>query len=143
MSILRAPLIAALTMVSCAAFAQQGTVRIITPDSEHIYSADPRKAGQLLDDEALQRENKRKQRAKMEREYQRDQARRQEELDAAAARAAAATAPYEEQQSDQVWSYGAPFGSRQFRRAFGSGRQIRAGAAPRSAPAAVSSSHHR
>ena len=95
MSVLRAPLIAAaLTMVSCTAFAQQGTVRIITPDSEHVYSADPRKAGQLLDDEALQRENERKQRAKMEREYQRDQARRQEELDAAAARAAAATAPF-------------------------------------------------
>jgi hypothetical protein len=145
MSILRAPLIAAaLTMVSCTAFAQQGAARIITPDSEHVYSADPRKAGELLDDEALQRENERKQRAKMEREYQRDQALRQEELDAAAARAAAATAPfYEEQPSDQVWSYGGPFGSRQFRRAFGSGRQIRAGAAPRGAPAAVSSSHHR
>jgi hypothetical protein len=144
MNTFHSPLIAALTMVSCTAFAQQGTVRIITPDNEHVYSADPRKAGQLLDDEALQRENERKQRAKSEREeYQRDQARRQEELDAAAARAAAATAPYYEEQSDQVWSYGAPFGSRQFRRAFGSGRQIRAGAAPRGAPAAVSSSHHR
>jgi hypothetical protein len=143
MSILRTPLIAALTMVSCAAFAQQGTVRIITPDSEHVYSADPSKAGQLLDDEALQQENERKQTAKIERERQREQERRQEELDAAAARTAAATAPYEGQQSDQGWSYGGPFGSGQFRRAFGSGRQIRAGAAPRGAPAAVSSSHHR
>src|SRR5712672_284710 len=97
MGILRAPLIAALTMVSWAAFAQQGTVRIITPDSEHVYSADPRKAGQLLDDEALQRENERKQSAKMEREYQRE-AQRQEELDAAAARAAAAAAPFYEEQ---------------------------------------------
>jgi hypothetical protein len=143
MSILRAPLIAALTMVSCAAFAQQATVRIITPDSEHIYSSDPARAGEILDDEALQLQNERALKAKIWRE-QREDARRQEELDAAAARAAAATAPfYEEQPSDQVWSYGGPFGSRQFRRAFGSGRQIRAGAAPRGAPAAVSSSHHR
>jgi hypothetical protein len=143
MSILRAPLIiAALTMVSCAAFAQQGTVRIITPDSEHIYSSDPARAGEILDDEALQLQNERALKAKIWRE-QREDARRREELDAAAARAAAATAPYEDQQSDQGWSYGGLFGSRQFRRAFGSGRQIRAGVAPRGAPAAVSSSHHR
>ena len=110
----RTTLIAALTMVSCAAFAQQGTVRIITPDSEHVYSADPRKAGQLLDDENLQRENERKQRAKMEREYQRDEARRQEERDAAAARAAAAG--YEEQESAQGGSYGGVLVGRQNRR---------------------------
>src|SRR5260221_14330187 len=97
MNTFRALLIAALTMISWAAIAQQGTIRIITPDSEHVYSADPREAGRLLDDEALQRENERKQGAKMEREYQRDQARRQEELDAAAGRGAAAG--YEEQQS--------------------------------------------
>jgi len=113
MNTFRAPLIAALMMISWAAFAQQGTIRIITPDSEHVYSADPRKAGQLLDDEALQRENERKQRAKMEREYQRDQARRQEELDATAARAAAAG--YEEQQSAQGGSYAGAFVSRQNR----------------------------
>jgi len=113
MNTFRAPLIAALTMISWAAFAQQGTIRIITPDSEHVYSADPRKAGQLLDDEALRRENERKQRAKMEREYQRDQARRQEELDAAAARAAAAG--YEEQQSAQGGSYAGAFVRRQNR----------------------------
>jgi hypothetical protein len=112
MNTFRAPLIAALMMISWAAFAQQGTIRIITPDSEHVYSADPRKAGQLLDDEALQRENERKQRAKMEREYQRDQARRHEDLDATAARAAAAG--YEEQQA-QGGSYAGAFVSRQNR----------------------------
>jgi hypothetical protein len=47
MSILRAPLIAALTMFSCTAFAQQGTVRIITPDSEHIYSGFTPMCGRL------------------------------------------------------------------------------------------------
>jgi Skp family chaperone for outer membrane proteins len=112
MNTFRAPLIAALTMVaSCAAFAQQGTVRIITPDSEHVYSADPRKAGQLLDDEALQRENELKQRAKMQRI---ENARRQEELDAEQARlnaeaAQAAAAAYEEQQlvgSSYVGTFG-------------------------------------
>jgi len=112
MNTFRAPLIAAavLTMTSCAAFAQ---VRVIGPDSEHVYSTDPREGGRLLDDEALQRENERKQRAKMEREYQRDQARRQEELDAAAQ---AAAAGYEEQQSVQDGSYVGAFVGRQSRR---------------------------
>jgi hypothetical protein len=53
METFRTPLVAValLTMVSCAAFAQ---VRIITPDSEHVYSTDPRTPGQQLpDDEAL------------------------------------------------------------------------------------------
>jgi hypothetical protein len=111
MNTFRTPLIAAtvLTITSCAAFAQ---VRVIGPDSEHIYSSDPRESGRLLDDEALQRENERKQRAKMEREYQRDQARRQEELDAAAR---AAAAGYEEQQSAQGGSYAGVFVSRQNR----------------------------
>ncbi len=88
MNIFRASLVVAAVLTSWGALAQEGTVRIITRDSEHVYSADPRKAGQLLDDEVLQRENERKQRAKMEREYQREQARREEE---AAALAAAAT----------------------------------------------------
>jgi hypothetical protein len=115
MNTFRAPLIAAavLTMTSCAAFAQ---VRVIGPDSEHVYSTDPREGGRLLDDEALQRENERKQRAKMEREYQRDQARRQEELDAAAQ---AAAAGYEEQQSAQGGSYAGAFVGRQSRRHIG------------------------
>ena len=111
MNTFRAPLIAAavLTITSCAAFAE---VRVIGPDSEHVYSSDPREAGRLLDDEALQRENERKQRAKMEREYQRDQARRQEELDAAAQ---AAAAGYEEQQNAQGGSYAGAFVGRQNR----------------------------
>jgi hypothetical protein len=115
MNTFRAPLIAAavLTMTSCAAFAQ---VRVIGPDSEHVYSTDPREGGRLLDDEALQRENERKQRAKMEREYQRDQARRQEELDDAAQ---AAAAGYEEQQSAQGGSYAGAFVGRQSRRHIG------------------------
>jgi hypothetical protein len=146
MNLFRLPLIAALTIISSAAFAQQSKpgIRVITPDSEHIYSADPAAPTQLLDDEALQLQNERALRAKIWRE-QREDARRREELDAELARAereqAAATA-YEEQPSDQVWFYGRPFGSRRFRLAFGSGRQIRAGAAPRGAPAA-SSLHHR
>ena len=99
MNMFRAPLIAAavLAMTSCVSYAQ---VRVIGPDSEHVYSSDPREAGRLLDDEALQRENVRRERAKMEREYQREEARRQEELDAAAARAAAAD--YEEQPNTEA-----------------------------------------
>jgi hypothetical protein len=137
MSIFRAPLIAALMMISGAAFAQQGTVRVISGDIEHIYGT----GGQILDDDALRARNEHAERMRQIERDRQDAIRRQEEFDAA--RAAAATAPYEDQQSDQGWSYGGPFGSRQFRRAFGSGRQIRAGAAPRGAPAAVSSSHHR
>ena len=81
MNMLRAPLIAAavLAMTSCVSYAQ---VRVIGPDSEHVYSSDPREAGRLLDDEALQRENERRERARIER--QREDAMRQQELDAAA-----------------------------------------------------------
>ena len=81
MNIFRAPLIAAavLAMTSCVSYAQ---VRVIGPDSEHVYSSDPREAGRLLDDEALQRENQRREGARIER--QREDAMRQQELDAAA-----------------------------------------------------------
>ncbi len=72
-------------MISWAAFAQQAGIRVITPDSEHIYSADPAAPQQLLDDEALQLQNERARRAKLERD-QREDARRQEELDAERAR---------------------------------------------------------
>jgi hypothetical protein len=95
MNMLRAPLIAAavLAMTSCVSYAQ---VRVIGPDSEHVYSSDPREAGRLLDDEALQRENERRERARIER--QREDAMRQQELDAAAAAQAAqaAQAAYDE-----------------------------------------------
>jgi hypothetical protein len=135
MNVFRLPLIAALMMISSAAAAQQSKpgIRVIGPDSEHIYSADPAAPTQLLDDEALQLQNERALRAKIWRE-QRADARRREEVDAERARLAAATAY---QESDQGWSYGGPFVSGQFRRAFG--RQIRRP----SAMGIGSSSHHR
>jgi hypothetical protein len=114
--IFRAPLIAAavLAMTSCTSFAQ---VRIITPDSEHLYSADPRSPGQLPDDETLRLQNERAERAKLLRLREREDAMRQEELDAEAAQAAAATAyddPYGEAQFGS--SYVGTFGGRHFSR---------------------------
>ena len=94
MNMLRAPLIAAavLAMTSCVSYAQ---VRVIGPDSEHVYSSDPREAGRLLDDEALQRENERRERARIERQREREFAiRQQQQLDAAAAAQAAYDEPY-------------------------------------------------
>jgi hypothetical protein len=99
MNTFRVPLIAAaaLTMISCAAFAQ---VRVITPDSEHLYGADPRAPQQLPDDETLRLQNERADRARIQRI---ENARRQEELAAEQARldaeaAQAAARAYEEQQ---------------------------------------------
>ena len=100
MNIFRAPLIAALTMVSWAAFAQQGTVRVITGDIEHIYGP----GGQLLDDDALRARNERAERAKILRLREREDAMRQQELDAAAAAQAAPTA-YDEPYGAQDGSY--------------------------------------
>jgi len=102
---------AALTMVSCAAFAQ---VRIITPDSEHLYGADPRAPGQLPDDETLRLQNERADRARIERI---ENARRREEMEAEQARlnaeaAQAAAAAYEEQGGS---SYIGTFGVRRGR----------------------------
>ena len=93
MNMFRAPLIAAavLAMTSCATFAQ---VRIITPDSEHLYSTDPRTPGQQLpDDETLRLQNERAERAKILR-LQREDAMRQQELDAAQAAPTAYDEPY-------------------------------------------------
>ena len=103
MNMFRAPLIAAavLAMTSCATFAQ---VRIITPDSEHLYSTDPRTAGQQLpDDETLRLQNERAERAKILR-LQREDARRQQELDDDAAAEAAPTA-FDEPYGGQDGSY--------------------------------------
>lgn len=111
MDTFRTPLVAVavLTMTSCAAFAQ---VRVITPDSEHLYGADPRAPGQLPDDETLRLQNERADRARMQRQ---ENARRQEEMDAEAALAAATA--YEEQQ--QVGSsYIGTFGIRHRRHVF-------------------------
>ena len=93
-SIFRALLISAtvLTMTPSATFAQ---VRIITPDSEHLYSTDPRAPGQLPDDETLRLQNERAERAKSLRLREREIAMRQQELDAATAAQAAPTAYYE------------------------------------------------
>jgi hypothetical protein len=81
MKTFRTPLIAVavLTMAPFATFSQ---VRIITPDSEHLYSTDPRTPGQQLpDDEALRLQNERAEKARIAREREKDQqeiARRQE-----------------------------------------------------------------
>jgi thiamine pyrophosphate-dependent acetolactate synthase large subunit-like protein len=106
MKTLRTLLVAAavltITSVACA------QVRIIGPDSEHVYSSDPREAGRLLDDEALQRENERRERAKIERQREREDARRREELDAAEAARAAAGAYADQPQigSTDVGTFG-------------------------------------
>jgi hypothetical protein len=105
MNMFRAPLIAAavLTMTSCATFAQ---VRIITPDSEHLYSTDPRTPGQQLpDDETLRLQNERAESAKILRLREREDALRQQELDAAAAAQAAPTA------YDEPYGYYEPYGA--------------------------------
>jgi hypothetical protein len=104
MNMFRAPLIAAavLAMTSCATFAQ---VRIITPDSEHLYSTDPRTPGQQLpDDETLRLQNERAERAKILR-LQREDAMRQQELDDDAAAAEAAPIAYDEPYGAQDGSY--------------------------------------
>ena len=104
MNMFRAPLIAAavLAMTSCVSYAQ---VRIITPDSEHLYSTDPRTPGQQLpDDETLRLQNERAERAKILRLREREDAMRQQELDAAAAAQAAPTA-YDEPYGAQDGSY--------------------------------------
>jgi hypothetical protein len=81
--LLRTTLIAAAVAAMAApANAQQSSpergIRIITPYSEHIYSADPAAPRQLLDDEALRQQN-----AESWRQLQMDVARRrQEEMDA-------------------------------------------------------------
>jgi hypothetical protein len=104
MNMLRAPLIAAaiLAMTPCATFAQ---VRIITPDSEHLYSTDPRTPGQQLpDDETLRLQNERAERAKILRLQEREDALRQQEMDDAAAAQSAPTA-YDEPYGAQDGSY--------------------------------------
>ncbi len=104
MNIFRTLVIAAaiLAMTPCATFAQ---VRIITPDSEHLYSTDPRTPGQQLpDDETLRLQNERAERAKILRLREREDALRQQELDAAAAAQSAPTA-YDEPYGAQDGSY--------------------------------------
>jgi hypothetical protein len=84
-------------------------VRVITGDTEHIYGY----GGQVLDDDALRARNEHAERIRQLERARRDAMRRQEELDAAAARAAAAG--YEEQQVGS--SYIGAFGIRHRRHA--------------------------
>jgi hypothetical protein len=76
MNTFRIPIVAVavLTMTSCAAFAQ---VRIITPDSEHVYSTDPARPQQLPDDEALRLQNERAERARIAREREKEKDRQE------------------------------------------------------------------
>jgi hypothetical protein len=99
MNIFRASLIwaAVLAMTPPATFAQ---VRVISGDIEHIYG----QGGQLLDDETLQLQNERAEKAKILRLREREDAMRQQELEAAAAAQAAPTA-YDEQYGAQDGSY--------------------------------------
>jgi hypothetical protein len=81
--LLRTTLIAAaIAAIAAPAYAQQSSpergIRIITPYSEHIYSADPAAPQQLPDDGALRQQN-----ADSWRQFQMDIARqRQNKMDA-------------------------------------------------------------
>jgi hypothetical protein len=94
-------LVAVAIAVAAPAYAQ---VRVITGDIEHIYGP----GAQLLDDEALQRQNERRESARLEMQREREITRRQEEL-LAAEQARAAPIYYE---SDQPYAF---FGGRRVR----------------------------
>jgi len=76
-------IVAAMMGLAAPAYAQ--SVRVINGDIEHIYGS----GGQLLDDDALTARNERAERARLR---EREDAQRQQELDAAAAQGAAAPA---------------------------------------------------
>ena len=90
-------IVAGLMGLAAPAYAQ--SVRVITGDIEHIYGP----GGQLLDDDALRARNERAERAKILRLREREDALRQQELDAAAAQAAPAA--YDEPYGAQDGSY--------------------------------------
>jgi len=105
MKTFRAPLISAavLAMTSGATSAQ---VRVITPDSEHVYSSDPARPQKLPDDKALQLQNERAERARIARERETDRqeiARRQELLDREYARRRAYQPPTSAWKSPNVY----------------------------------------
>jgi hypothetical protein len=81
--VLKCTLIAAAVAVTMPAHAQQSQrgVTIITPYSVHMYSADPATPGQLLDDENLQRQNEREQRARIMRQMEREREVERQEAD--------------------------------------------------------------
>ena len=85
--LLKSTLIAAAVAMTVPAYAQQSLpqrgITIITPYSEHVYSADPAAPGRLLDDENLRLQNEREQRARVMRQMERDrEAEHQQALDA-------------------------------------------------------------
>ena len=91
-------LIVAAMGLATPAYAQ--SVRVISGDIEHVYGP----GGQLLDDEAIRARNERAEKAKILRLREREDAMRQQELDAAAAQPAPATA-YDEPYGAQDGSY--------------------------------------
>ena len=103
MNTLRAVIATAALVTGTGAYAQ---VRVITPDSEHVYSSDPARPQQLPDDEALQLQNERAERARIARERERDRqeiARRQELLDREYARRRAYEPPTSAWKSPNVY----------------------------------------
>src|SRR5437868_5444632 len=81
MNTLRAVIATAALVTGTGAYAE---VRVITPDSEHIYSSDPARPQQLPDDETLQLQNERAERARIARGRElldRENARRRAEED--------------------------------------------------------------
>lgn len=94
MNTFHALVIVALTVVSCAAHAQQPThdVRVITPDSEHIYSSDVRLRGVILDGADLREQNERAAEARRQQQLEQERIdiiRRQEAAESEYARAKA------------------------------------------------------
>ena len=83
----------AVLIAACIGAPAYAQVRVITGDIEHIYGP----GGQLLDDEALQRQNERRESARLEMQREREITRRQEEL-LAAQQAQAAPIYYEPEQ---------------------------------------------
>ena len=98
-------LIVAAMGLAAPAYAQ--SVRVISGDIEHIYGP----GGQLLDDEAIRARNERAEKAKILRLREREDAMRQQELDAATAAQAAPTA-YDEPYGAQDGYYVGTFRSR-------------------------------
>ena len=81
--VLKTTLIAAAVAVTAPTHAQQSQrgVTVITPYSVHVYSADPATPGRLLDDENLQRQNEREQRARVMRQMEREREVERQEAD--------------------------------------------------------------
>jgi TolA-binding protein len=94
MNAFRASLIAALTMISWAAYAQ---VRIITPDGERTYSTQPGASVSPIEELQLENERARARILKQLERDQRDLARRRDELDDEYARLKAERAQREAQ----------------------------------------------